>query len=57
MAEVERLCGDVIMMRAGAVVDQGSPDELVTRHGRQNMEEVFLAVARGESMNGEETLP
>jgi ABC-2 type transport system ATP-binding protein len=53
MAEVERLCGDVILMRAGGVVDQGSPDELIARHGRQNMEEVFLAVARGEGVNGE----
>ena len=51
MAEVERLCSDIVMMRAGEIVDQGSPDKLVTRHGRRNMEEVFLAVARGEFTN------
>ena len=47
MGEVERMCDDVIMLRAGQVVDQGSPRELVARYGRDNMEEVFLDVARG----------
>lgn len=47
MAEVERLCDEVLMMRAGKLVDQGSPAALIKRHGRANMEEVFLAVARG----------
>jgi ABC-2 type transport system ATP-binding protein len=47
MAEVERLCDEVLMMRAGKLVDQGSPAALIERHGRANMEEVFLAVARG----------
>ena len=47
MGEVERLCNDVIMLRAGVVVDQGSPQELVARYGRENMEEVFLDIARG----------
>jgi ABC-2 type transport system ATP-binding protein len=47
MGEVERLCDDVIMLRAGVVVDQGSPQELVARYGRENMEQVFLDVARG----------
>jgi ABC-2 type transport system ATP-binding protein len=49
MGEVERLCDDVIMLRAGVVVDQGSPQELVARYGRENMEEVFLDVARGRT--------
>ena len=47
MGEVERMCGDVIMLRAGLVVDQGSPQALLARYGRENMEEVFLDVARG----------
>jgi ABC-2 type transport system ATP-binding protein len=47
MGEVERMCDDVIMLRAGVVVDQGSPQALVARYGRGNMEEVFLDVARG----------
>ena len=47
MGEVERLCDDVIMLRAGVVVDQGSPQELLARYGRENMEEVFLDIARG----------
>jgi ABC-2 type transport system ATP-binding protein len=47
MGEVERMCDDVIMLRAGLVVDQGSPQDLLARYGRENMEEVFLDVARG----------
>jgi ABC-2 type transport system ATP-binding protein len=47
MGEVERLCADVIMLRAGVVVDQGAPAELIERYGRQTMEEVFLDIARG----------
>ena len=47
MGEVERMCDDVIMLREGSVVDQGSPQQLLARYGRENMEEVFLDVARG----------
>jgi ABC-2 type transport system ATP-binding protein len=47
MGEVERMCDDVIMLRAGIVVDQGSPEALVARYGRADMEEVFLDIARG----------
>ncbi len=46
MAEVERLCSEVMMMREGRIVDRGSPDELIDRYGRANLEEVFLAIAR-----------
>jgi len=46
MAEVERLCDDVVMMRAGSIVDRGSPAELVARYGRDTLEEVFLDIAR-----------
>jgi ABC-2 type transport system ATP-binding protein len=46
MPEVERLCDDVLMMKAGKIVDRGKPAELIERYGRQNMEEVFLDVAR-----------
>ena len=52
MGEVERMCDDVIMMREGLVVDQGSPRHLIEQYGRENMEEVFLDVARG---GGEES--
>jgi len=47
MGEVERMCDDVIMLREGRVVDQGSPQALLARYGRDNMEEVFLDIARG----------
>jgi ABC-2 type transport system ATP-binding protein len=46
MSEVERLCSDVLMMKAGKIVDRGAPDELLRRYGRQNLEEVFLDIAR-----------
>ncbi|MHB8741548.1 MAG: ATP-binding cassette domain-containing protein [Sulfuricaulis sp.] len=46
MSEVERLCDDVIMLRAGKIVDRGMPESLLKRYGRQNMEEVFIDIAR-----------
>ncbi len=46
MGEVERLCSDVMMMKAGRIVDRGSPEELIDRYGRANLEEVFLHIAR-----------
>ena len=47
MAEVERLCSEVMMMKAGHIVDRGSPEALIDRYGRTNLEEVFLHIARG----------
>ncbi|HKO06473.1 MAG TPA: ABC transporter ATP-binding protein [Alphaproteobacteria bacterium] len=46
MLEVERLCSDVLMMKAGRIVDRGSPADLIARYGRRNLEEVFLDIAR-----------
>ena len=47
MAEVERLCDRVIMLKQGSLVDNASPAELLARYGRSNLEDVFLDVARG----------
>ena len=47
MGEVERLCDDVILLQAGRVFERGSPRELIERFGREDMEEVFLDMARG----------
>ena len=46
MAEVERMCSDVLMMKAGKIVDRGSPQALIDRFGRANLEEVFLHIVR-----------
>ncbi len=46
MTEVERICDDVILLRAGRVVATGSPAALIARYGRTTMEEVFLDIAR-----------
>ena len=46
MAEVERLCSEVMMMKEGRIVDRGSPEALIDRYGRANLEEVFLHIAR-----------
>ena len=48
MNEVERLCDSVIMMRKGKIVDRGSCQELIKRHGRNNLEETFLKLARSK---------
>ena len=49
MAEVERLCSEVLMMKAGRIVDRGSPQALIDRYGRTNLEEVFLHIARARA--------
>jgi ABC-2 type transport system ATP-binding protein len=46
MAEVERLCTDVVMLKKGQVVDRGSPSDLLARYGRHDLEDVFLDIAR-----------
>ncbi|NND48916.1 MAG: ABC transporter ATP-binding protein [Rhizobiales bacterium] len=47
MAEVERLCDRVLLMKDGGIVDDGAPQALIARFGRQTMEEVFLDIVRG----------
>ena len=46
MIEVERLCSSVLMMNNGSIIDKGSPKELIEKHGRKNMEEVFLKLTK-----------
>ena len=46
MAEVERLCDMVLMMKRGRIVDRGSPADLLARYGRDDLEQVFLDIAR-----------
>ena len=46
MTEVERLCSSVLMMKNGVIIDQDSPKELIKKHGRKNLEEVFLKLTR-----------
>jgi len=50
MAEVERMCGRVLMMKAGRIVETGAPAALIARFGRANLEEVFLDVARDRAV-------
>ena len=47
MAEVERLCERVIIMKKGRIEDDDPPATLLARYGRRTLEEVFLDVARG----------
>jgi ABC-2 type transport system ATP-binding protein len=49
MDEVKRLCGSVLMMKGGVIVDSGSPDHLIRKHGRTNLEEVFLELVRNKN--------
>ena len=48
MEEVKRLCSTVLMMKDGMIVDKGSPEDLIKKYGRKNLEEVFLEIARKE---------
>ena len=49
MKEVERLCDTVIMMKKGEIVDHGTCEELINKHGRNNLEETFLKIARSKN--------
>ena len=46
MNEVERLCSEVMMMKNGQIIDKGKNKDLIDKHGRKNLEEVFLKIAR-----------
>ena len=48
MAEVERLCDSIIMMRNGKIIDRGTCKEIIDKHGRNNLEETFLKLARSK---------
>ena len=50
MKEVERLCDNVIMMKKGSIVDQGTCKSLIEKHGRNNLEETFLKIARNNEL-------
>jgi ABC-2 type transport system ATP-binding protein len=52
MAEVHRLCSQVLMLKQGRIVDQGTPAELLERYGREDLEEVFLDIARERRTGG-----
>ena len=49
MNEVTRLCKSILMMKDGIIIDRGSPEDLVNKHGRQNLEEVFLKLSRNKN--------
>ena len=49
MEEVKRLCSSVLMMKEGLIVDRGTPKDLIKKYGRENLEEVFLEIARKEN--------
>ena len=49
MKEVERLCNKIVMMKKGKIVDSGTCNQLIKKHGRQNLEETFLKIARSKN--------
>ena len=49
MSEVERLCDSIIMMKNGEIIDRGTCEEIIKKHGRNNLEETFLKLARGKN--------
>ncbi len=48
MAEVERLCDNIVMMKKGKIIDRGSCKALIEKHGRKNLEDTFLKLARNK---------
>ena len=52
MKEVERLCDSIVMMKKGEIVDRGTCQQLIKKHGRENLEETFLKIARSKNELG-----
>ncbi len=49
MREVERLCNNIVMMKKGEIVDKGTCEDVIKKHGRSNLEETFLKIARSKN--------
>ena len=48
MSEVERLCDSIIMMKKGKIIDKGTCEQIIKKHGRNDLEQTFLKLARGK---------
>lgn len=57
MAEVERLCDRVLILRGGRIAADGTPQALLERYGRQSLEAVFLDIARASDAGAEAIAP
>ena len=51
MNEVERLCDTIIMMKKGKIIDKGTCEQIIKKHGRENLEQTFLKLARSKDEN------
>lgn len=49
MNEVKRLCKSILMMKDGKIIDRGTPSEIINKHGKKNLEEVFLKLNRAKN--------
>ena len=49
MKEVKRLCDSIVMMKEGQIVGRGTCEELIKKHGRENLEDTFLKIARNKN--------
>jgi ABC-2 type transport system ATP-binding protein len=48
MREVEQLCQNVLLLKHGKLVEEGSPGDLLQKYDRKTLEEVFLDISRGK---------
>jgi ABC-2 type transport system ATP-binding protein len=46
MREMEELCDRILFLNKGRIIAVGTPKELIDQFGKENLEEVFLKVAR-----------
>lgn len=46
MSEIESMCDRVGFLHHGMILTEGTPDEIIRQYGKQNLEDVFLHIAR-----------
>ena len=51
MYEVEEVCDRVLFLSSGKILLEGDPRKLPQEHGKTNLEELFISVARSQNRN------
>jgi ABC-2 type transport system ATP-binding protein len=56
MSEVEYMCDRIAFLHRGKFLAEGTPNDVIAKYGKQNLEDVFIHVSREEFLADEERL-